>query len=278
MNKTILATSIALSLGVVAPSAQAVFTPLGAGDYVMDITGGCFEFGNCQVTGNGAFTDNTAGQAVLTLTAGMLTGTRAVGDTIGSGSVGGDNGTIEFSLDGAGNMTITSYAQDSYLVTAGGTFYVDAAGANGTSNMTGTISATGDVFFTPTGREGGAGGFMTGIGVQPWNDSKRLTPPGYDSFSTGTQTNFAKGTSPAFSVTGSILQDDGSGGWTGVIAATGNINGDNWSGFNNVQYSEVFNISITSAGAPPIPIPAAAWLFGSGLLGLVGVARRRKRS
>lgn len=27
---------------------------------------------------------------------------------------------------------------------------------------------------------------------------------------------------------------------------------------------------------PPIPIPAAVWLFGSGLLGLVGVARRRK--
>jgi hypothetical protein len=26
----------------------------------------------------------------------------------------------------------------------------------------------------------------------------------------------------------------------------------------------------------PIPIPAAAWLFGSGLLGLVGLARRRK--
>ncbi len=27
---------------------------------------------------------------------------------------------------------------------------------------------------------------------------------------------------------------------------------------------------------PPIPVPAAVWLFGSGLIGLVGVARRRK--
>ena len=26
----------------------------------------------------------------------------------------------------------------------------------------------------------------------------------------------------------------------------------------------------------PIPVPAAVWLFGSGLLGLVGIARRRK--
>ena len=27
-----------------------------------------------------------------------------------------------------------------------------------------------------------------------------------------------------------------------------------------------------------VPVPAAVWLFGSGLLGLVGIARRKKRS
>lgn len=31
-----------------------------------------------------------------------------------------------------------------------------------------------------------------------------------------------------------------------------------------------------STGAAPVPVPAAVWLFGSGLLGLAGVARRRK--
>lgn len=35
-------------------------------------------------------------------------------------------------------------------------------------------------------------------------------------------------------------------------------------------------IATLSGGPAPIPVPAAAWLFGSGLMGLVGVARRRK--
>ena len=37
-------------------------------------------------------------------------------------------------------------------------------------------------------------------------------------------------------------------------------------------FSANFNFSTTSA----VPVPAAVWLFGSGLLGLVGVARRKK--
>ena len=43
--------------------------------------------------------------------------------------------------------------------------------------------------------------------------------------------------------------------------------------FGNVSYA--FHIEGT-IGTSEIPVPAAVWLFGSGLLGLVGVARRRK--
>jgi hypothetical protein len=32
----------------------------------------------------------------------------------------------------------------------------------------------------------------------------------------------------------------------------------------------------TYASFTPIPVPAAVWLFGSGLLGLVGISRRKK--
>lgn len=45
------------------------------------------------------------------------------------------------------------------------------------------------------------------------------------------------------------------------------------SGFGGVQY--FLHLEGTVEQASVVPVPAAVWLFGSGLLGLVGVARRR---
>jgi hypothetical protein len=37
-------------------------------------------------------------------------------------------------------------------------------------------------------------------------------------------------------------------------------------------------LSITAAGGAPVPLPAAVWLLGSGLLGLTGIARRKAKA
>ena len=39
-----------------------------------------------------------------------------------------------------------------------------------------------------------------------------------------------------------------------------------------------FNMTALNDGASTIPVPAAVWLFGSGLLGLIGVAKRRAKA
>ena len=43
-----------------------------------------------------------------------------------------------------------------------------------------------------------------------------------------------------------------------------------------VSLGEVWNTQILSVSA--VPVPAAVWLFGSGLIGLIGFAKRKKGS
>ncbi len=116
MKKTILATSLAAAMSV-ATTADAAFTPMGDGDYKMEITSGCFFFGNCVVGGSGDYTDNTTANQADTSAFGFPGGSGIIND--------GFMGVIDFTLT-AGNITVSSFSQDSYLATAGGTFYLRA--------------------------------------------------------------------------------------------------------------------------------------------------------
>jgi hypothetical protein len=49
------------------------------------------------------------------------------------------------------------------------------------------------------------------------------------------------------------------------------------SNFGGVFYG-LHLIGTVEAAPPVVPVPAAVWLFGSGLLGLVGVARRKRKA
>jgi hypothetical protein len=267
MKKTLLATGMMLALGTTG-TANAAFTALADGDYQLVITSGCFDFGNCVTSGKGVLSDNTTANQANTDFAGLPFGSGITND--------GFMGVIDFTLTG-GSMSVTSFSQDSYLGTAGGTFYLRSTDLG---TMGGSIDGSGNVTFDPTGRQGLAANFLSSLGEQEWNRDDSATSAGgtgnYDQWTTGTSTNRSQGLTAPFTLTGSALQDAGAGTWTGTLVSAGII-GQAWGDFDGTQYSEMFNVTITAA-SNPIPVPAAVWLFGSGLMGLVGVARRRKQS
>lgn len=240
MKKTSLALAMAGLMG--AGVSQAAFFDPNA-TYTVEVTGGCFAFGNC---------------------------------TTGAQNVG--TGSFTLSTDGTGAaFTVGSYSGINYTGTPGGLFQT-----GGTVNGTGTVSDQGQLDLNFTGRTGTAQFFPQYAGAE-WNrDNGVASGTGqYEGFTTGTDSNVDPGTG------GVSLTLNGQNlafcpvcqAFTGTLVSVGNV-GSAWGAFAGTPYSEVFNIAITGGGAPPepIPVPAAAWLFGSGLVGLVGVARRRRKS
>ena len=49
-----------------------------------------------------------------------------------------------------------------------------------------------------------------------------------------------------------------------------------WEDLKKLGDRDYNDLVVRVSGASVVPVPAAVWLFGSGLLGLIGVARRRK--
>ena len=247
MKKTLLATGMLLSMG--AGVAQAgLLTPGQTYDIRVNVGaagGSCFDFNDCDATG--AFTKGTDNSLTVT--------------GIGSGVVDGFAAVWNITADATGDsFSVNSFQQDAYEATAGGVFALRDV-ANG-AGMSGAIDAAGNMTFDITGRTGIAATFAGSIGEQAWNIDN--APAGdatglYDLLTTGTMTANAAGATPDFSLTGQLI-------------AAGNI-GTAWDFFADTQYSERYDLSIVA-----VPVPAAVWLFGSGLLGLVGVARRKKQA
>lgn len=78
---------------------------------------------------------------------------------------------------------------------------------------------------------------------------------------------------------------DGTYGHTYTLDYHGTVPHGDPSNFGDVKYALHLVGTVTTGpaatavanlGPAPVPVPAAVWLFGSGLLGLVGIARRKK--
>lgn len=190
----------------------------------------------------------------------------------GGGFVGGSN-NVDMTWDGtaftsnsdytgpggASNMTLSSpdaffgqnWTAHSIQVFAPGTYTFDATTGGGVSE-TGTLSMSVD--------SNQLGAHM----LFDWGSNANIDVVvvwDFNSPFTGDQT-----------LTGSqiwdvaSMDDDGDG-----VNGVGMPAGGPFAGFN-----ANFNLNGVSVSTSPVPVPAAVWLFGSGLLGLVGVARRRK--
>ena len=260
MKKTLLASSVALLMG--AGAANAAFLAPGSTGTI-NLTAGCFTFGDCVIGGLGDVSDNA-----ITVRGG---GTGIAAD--------GKVGTIGFTVGGDGNtLTITSFQQDTYTGTSGGDFALNV----GVANSSGFVSDSGDL--TLSMERFGFPNYFSYLDNSIWNVDNSATIAGQgdattgalDAWTTGSDSNWTPGTAgtPAASGSGSALSAAGAGTWTGNVVNYGNV-GAAWAAFDGTPYTEKFNVTLNGTAAV-VPVPAAVWLFGSGLLGLVGVARRKK--
>ena len=82
-------------------------------------------------------------------------------------------------------------------------------------------------------------------------------------------------------VDGVLLTDVQSSYWSGteydssVAWSFGFLNGGQ-TRFNGGKGTNIYGWAVRAGDVGAVPVPAAIWLFGTGLLGLIGITRRKK--
>lgn len=190
---------------------------------------------------------------------------RALGISFASiDTVGTLVGTMLFSWNGGGHsVSIVLDASGMFAAIAGGAF---SGGPTSTISGVGALPAT-DGYNWGTSKNPE----LHALGPSPVATKTLNTGAGCDGTPIATQVN-AYTINPIASTVGTCttgMVDDGIGGDPMTSSAFGSHNA-------NFDITSVHFDSFVTPSA--VPVPAAVWLFGSGLLGLVGIARRKKKA
>ena len=248
-KKTLLQTAIAGVIGVTSLSVQAA--ALNAGDTLTINTGvGVYDSSSnlTNVTSGSFFGMDISGNSNISGAEKTIIGQGPVGIEVGVQNTLAD---IAGSYDASTGAAGPGYMTDSW-------FFNNAWGTNWAANAGGI---TGDT--------------TTGLDFSGWNVAWNTDP--YLEMITGAWTvgNCATlgcidGGADTFASGIANFSWDGVYGNAYQIDYTATVQ---TGGFAGTQYFLRLEGVVNAA---PVPVPAAVWLFGSGLLGLVGVARRKK--
>jgi hypothetical protein len=273
MNTTIkLSVATALAFGAVAAHASIALPQSGASDAILF----------AEVLSGTTVVASYAGDTTVSisqLTSGTFTGTVLGSDANLTALFAADKGTdtLVWAVEGGQytgaastiNFGTTGVAQ--FITTSSGNSTTKLAGDN-TGNLThwSALSTSGTA---------GIGNINTNIAAQTGN----------------TSTTSTEGSSAASAGVWDSGTPSGIEGWYGNGPITNNTLGGsenlyyvtgNGGTTAKVSFSVVGTASLSSSGLaitgsgstpPPVPLPPAVWLLGSGLLGLAGVARRKSK-
>jgi hypothetical protein len=164
----------------------------------------------------------------------------------------GSNHSLSFVLDASGMFNQMNAALGDFM----------ANGPTATIAGVGALPASNDVDFAS-----GTATLFLPLGPSPIA-MKTLNALGCEAQLLAMQVNFY-----TINPTGNIANcdlsnDDGIGGSPAVSPATQSYN------YN----FDFMSLHLDSYAPNPVPLPPAVWLFGSGLLGLIGLARRKKKA
>ena len=284
MKKTLLATAMIASLGATTAAQSASYTFSGEGFFTMITpTGGVLS--NPDASANPYYGFRTALSGLsMTFDTATGAGSGSVDPFLFSGTTAVANGiTMQAIGDGNGNpgTLVMGAISFDYGPTVGIPVYLvaDAAGLFGA--LQGGLSVGDTITGGATSATDAAVGSTPFAGYMPNNGALGAIPFAMTTLDVN-QDGDPNNTCGTTGGTGALigggfpLCDDGD---SGVRMATAPFPGHG-ANFDMISMTVDSCTNDDGTGAcvnpPAIPVPAAVWLFGSGLLGLVGVARRRK--